>query len=592
VIEKPVETVNRTITTPLRSQRRLPPRHESLRTTVGVGYVQGADWGTELMASGSAGGRQVQLQTLITGGREGMLFDSGALSVFDPQARWRAELGDLFSNLRGASRGGRVSWQTAGGRWRPSLAVYGPRRGSGSRATVVAYRDQWQVGRQTLLDAEFASDRSLAIRNRFQLSRLDVETMFRSMKDPSTSRDASLAAGVTLWHGISLNGAVFRAFETSENNDWRTIGVRFPIAKFLSVTLERAHAATPRSSQRTTAAMASVVAGDLRLFHRFQLGTYDLAGSGYRGSLDRQQTQSFASYNAGTRVNVVMQLATQRAENGRVQHWEEMQTTLRLTSKTTLRTVTAVPDVRDAKRWRGFFRQELPSRFAFQVDYGRLSAFQSIPNELDRSRFKVMLFKTWDLATPGGGGEVEGRVLDTAGRGVAGAGVKLGSFFDQTDATGSYRFVNVPAGAYDVSLDRDRLPADVAWDGRAEPITVSARRRVRRDLRVVPLNSIHGRVYCDRNGNGRYDSGEAISGVVMLSNNRVTATDQHGSYSFFNLWPGPYRVRIDSGKLPPNLEPAGAMQIDVTLGGDAPVTQTDFRVRQRPIPVIWSDRIR
>ena len=61
-------------------------------------------------------------------------------------------------------------------------------------------------------------------------------------------------------------------------------------------------------------------------------------------------------------------------------------------------------------------RQELPRRLALQADYGRISAFQSIARDLDRPRFKVMLFKTVDIATPARGADVTGRVLDDAGR--------------------------------------------------------------------------------------------------------------------------------------------------------------------------------
>nr|MBA2304563.1 hypothetical protein [Acidobacteriota bacterium] len=58
------ETAGSTPTTPPRP----PTATESLRTMIGVGYVQGADWGSEIMAGGAIRGTQVHLNTLVTSG--------------------------------------------------------------------------------------------------------------------------------------------------------------------------------------------------------------------------------------------------------------------------------------------------------------------------------------------------------------------------------------------------------------------------------------------------------------------------------------------------------------------------------------------
>ena len=589
-LEKPVAPAAQVKAVDARAAAFQAPRsHDSLRTTIGVGYVQGADWGTEILANGGIGGTQVQFHTLLTKGRGGLLFEQGAVSVFHPDSRWRAEAGDLFSHLRGASRGARVSWQTASGHRRPALALYAPRPGSTDATTVVSYRDQIHLADQTLLDAEIASDRSFTLRSRLASPRFEVEGFYRSHRKPAARRDGSVSAGVTLWHGIGVNGGLFRSLEEGDRRDWRTISIRVPLARFFDLTLERAHASTPGSSQTTSAVMGSLAAGQLRLFHRHQQGDYDFLRAGFAGSIERQQTQSVASYTAGPRLNVLLQLATQRTDTGQVQHWEEMQTTLRLTSTTTLRAVTAVPDLRNSQRWRAYFRQELPSRFAVQADYGRLSAFQSIPSGTDRSRFKLMLFKTLDIATPARGAVVGGRVVDDAGRGVAGAGVKLGRYTVESDATGAYAFRHVPAGEYELSIDRQMLPADVAWDGRIERLSLTHKSRVVTDLRLAPLNAIHGRVYVDRNGNGRFDPGEAVAGAVLHLADRVTATDQNGAYTFFNLWPGTYVVSLNNQKLPNYLTAASTRELQVTLGDDGPVTGAEFQVVPVVKPVIWAE---
>jgi hypothetical protein len=243
--------------------------------------------------------------------------------------------------------------------------------------------------------------------------------------------------------------------------------------------------------------------------------------------------------------------------------------------------------MRNAKRFRAHFRQDLPFQFAVQADYGRLSAFQAIPNELDRSRLKVMLYRTWNVATPARGAEVRGRVIDEAGRAVSGARVKLGSYTVDTDPTGFYVFRHVPRGVYDLALDGQFLPAGYAWDGRALGLSLTSSTKMLTDLLVAPLNAIHGRVYCDRNANGRYDAGEAVASAVVHLDDRVTATDQNGAYSFYNLVPGSHVLRLNREKLPAEFEATGPVDLPVELGDFQPVTEADFRVAVKTKPIIW-----
>ncbi len=184
-----------------RAPLRLPTAYESVRTTVGLGYVQGADWASEMLAGGAFNGVQLQANALITKGSSGVLFDNGSISLFDPDRQWRVEGGDVFSALRGVSRGARVSWPSRGGR-HPAAAFYGPRPGTPNRPTVVSYRDQIMVGEQTVLDAEVASDKSYLVRSRLATPRYDVDVSYRSNRRPVPGRDASVFASVTMWRGV------------------------------------------------------------------------------------------------------------------------------------------------------------------------------------------------------------------------------------------------------------------------------------------------------------------------------------------------------------------------------------------------------
>lgn len=586
-IEKPPELVRQERAADQSSRVPLtrPPEHDVLRTTVGLGFVEGADWGNEILAGGSFKGIQIQFDSLVTHGSSGFLFDRGSVSLFDPDRHWRVEAGDVFSELRGASRGGRFSWQARG--WRPAISVYSPRPGTSNRTTVVSYRDQIQVGEHALLDAEVASDKSYLMRTQLAGSRFDVEASYRSGRNPARSEDRSISGGLRVWRNAGFTVAVFRSRQGELRSDSRIVAVRLPFSRFFDLTLERAFNSSNDIVVTTTAAMASLSAGGVRLFHRHQFGEYDYLRPGFSGSVERQQTQSMASYLPTHRLNLTLQLATQRTDAGRMQSWEELQATMKLTRSTTLQTVTAVPDFTNAKKFRANVRQQLRGRFALQAEYGRLSAYQAVPYALERSRFKVMLFKTWDVATPARGAEVQGRVLDQTGRAVVGARVRLGSYTAETDRNGRYLFRYVPRGEYTLSLDSHFLPADYAWDGRDVRLTLTWSSRIVLDLLVAPLNAVHGRVYEDRNGNGRFDPDEAVGGVPVLLDEQVTATDHTGAYSFYNVWPGNHVVHLDTEKLPSDFEVAGPLSLNVTLEDTQPVTRADFHLKPKAKPILW-----
>jgi protocatechuate 3,4-dioxygenase beta subunit len=198
-----------------------------------------------------------------------------------------------------------------------------------------------------------------------------------------------------------------------------------------------------------------------------------------------------------------------------------------------------------------------------------------------------MLFKNWHHGTPTRGAVVRGRVVDHTGRAVAGARVKLGRYQVDTDSSGRYAFRHVPRGDYELALVPSYLPADYAWDGRRIQLALTSFAHVTADLLVAPLNALHGRVYVDRNQNGRFDRDEGLTRVAVHLADRVTSTDENGTYSFYNLNPGRYTVRLNADKLPSDLEAVGATEQTVELADTGPVTDVEFRVVHKVKPIIF-----
>jgi len=570
-----------------RSDALLPPRSTSrIAGLVGLGYVQHADWGAEVMAGGPIAGMDLQLDGLVTYGSQGARLDHGTLTLADPTRGWRAEAGDLFSNLRGPVRGASLTW-AIGDRWQPGLSLDGPAPSSIDRRTLLVYHDRVRFG-PVSFDGELAQDTSYFLRSRVAAGRFDVEASYRRGREPVPLRDGGVQVGVRVWKGVSVTAGAFRSDRPGDRNEWRTVAVHLPIYKYFGLTLERAFTTTNRSTNVMSGVMVDVHAGSLLFYQRYQIGHADYATPGL-GTFSREQLQSMASYPVGPRLNLTLQVASQWVAAGRAQNWLELQTDVRLARRTTLQVATPLPGAFEAERVRVRLDQGLPGRFSVFAEYGRPSAYQPIEDGLEQPRFKLMLRRSWDVATPSRGGEVSGLVLDYVGRPVPGARVRLGPYSTDADAGGAYVFTHVPRGEFELSLDPNFLPADYAWDGRARHLEVAPSSRLINDLVVAPLGAIHGRVFADRNGNGRFDPGEGVANAVLALGDRVTATDRDGAYDFYNLVPGPYVVRLDAARLPAAFEAPASVSLAVDLRDDRPVTGADFLVRAKVKPVIWRD---
>jgi hypothetical protein len=273
-----------------------------------------------------------------------------------------------------------------------------------------------------------------------------------------------------------------------------------------------------------------------------------------------------------------------------VQEWDEVTSMLQFGRRTTAQLVTAFPDIADPRRFRARVTQRLSPTLLLEGQYGRLSAFQMTRAfEGEQSRMMVTIRKTWQLESPARGGDVRGRAIDQVGYPVAGALVRLGPYSAITDDAGEYTFTRVPDGQFQLALDKDKLPAAYAWDDEPRLLTVTRASRERIDLQVIPLNAIRGRVYLDRNRNGRFDEDEGVPNAVVRVNESVTATSATGSYAFYNQPPGRYKIRLDVQRLARGLAPASPADLDVELTGDHPLLGVDFRVEKKDMPIIMRE---
>jgi protocatechuate 3,4-dioxygenase beta subunit len=567
---------------------RLPPAHDRLTLGLGVGYVQGADWGLEVSGSGRVRGAELDLGGLVTVGHRGLRAYSGRLSLLDREMGWGAEAGDLFSELWGLVPGLRYSRQMSERRW-SSVSTYFKTRHSPNREMLLAYEEELKLPRQLSLGTEVTSDGSFLVKGRFRRGPLSLYAYRRAMREDSREGVGAFASW-ELGKGVSLYGGLAHSGRGLEAAEWRNVSVRFPLRREVNLILEHAENDTSGASEAYDAAMLTLPLGPVRLLTRYQLrdSTRRPEAAAWLTSRHREFMMS-AFYLADQRLSLDYQVSLRWREDGLSERWEQLVSTYRLSPRTRLQAFSAFPHLADRDQLRLRLDHELRENLSFVVDYGLLMPFQGVGVTQGERGFKVMLRKRWRAATPARGGEVSGRVIDQIGQPLAQAGVSLNGYRTMTDARGGYQFRHLPSGTYQLRLEEASLPADYRAADGVRQLTVNPKTRQEVDLRVTPLNAITGTVYCDLDGDGRLDVGEGVGKAVLHLDGFVTASNDDGSFGFYNLEPGEYTIRLDAERLPAGLLPVSPPEVSLRLPPDRPVTGVSFLLARREKEIIFQE---
>jgi hypothetical protein len=566
----------------------LPPAYDRLSLGLGLGYVQGADWGMELTGTGKGWGADVVFSSLLTRGAHGLRGESGRLSVVDGEMGWSAELGDLFSDVRGSTRGFRFAWRAGDHRW-PAVSVYLGAPGAGRTRPVLAYRDEIPLRRDLWLGGEVATDGSFLAKGRFQKGPLSLYAYHRST---AGARRGEMGASFAydLGRGLSVYGGVSRSNSGDRHDEWRQLALRYPLWRGVAVTLEHTDTASSDTKNTMNAAMLTMPAGPIQLLARYQFGNTSLFqvdpqfdGTGYR----HRELVASAGYHLNRRMRFNYQVNTRWQENGQPTSQEQLVSTIQLSNRTQFHLVSGFPQVMSPDQLRFRLDHTLWNGLALSLDYGMLTPYQGTSIRPGERGFMLMLRSQWNAPTPARGAEIKGRVIDPLGHPVRGAIVRLNDYQALADEDGRYTFRHVPAGEYEIHLDESSLPADYKSDTASKQLTIDRRGRRDVNFRVIPLNTITGHVYVDTNGNGKYDIGEGVRGVVIRLGEHATATDEEGAFSFFNTEPGQHTVRLDTDRLPSGYAPASPVEQTVDLLPDRSLSDITFRLVKREKGIIF-----
>lgn len=159
-------------------------------------------------------------------------------------------------------------------------------------------------------------------------------------------------------------------------------------------------------------------------------------------------------------------------------------------------------------------------------------------------------------------GELSGYVFnDTNSDGLRQAGeqpikdirILAGNRSAVSDSTGYFYFSRIKARKATVRVDTASLPRGyVMTTPQVQEINVKNGKLTSINFGIVSRTEIIGAVFIDKNGNGKYDTGEkGIRGVtVRLENGTQAVTDEMGRYYFRQTSVGPHKVSLELSSLP------------------------------------------
>jgi len=561
--------------TPKTEPAVLPPSHNSMRLGIGFGYAQGTDGAVTFSGSGMTGSSHLDFNMFTTQGAVGMRYGGGQAVLRNDSQNSKIEIGSLMSDLWGSGTGVRFG-TSKGGRW-SNLSLYVPAANSSYHSTVLAYSSEFRFSRQFSIGGEVATNGSMFLKNRFISGPLQVYGYKRIMRDASR-QGQGVSASYAFARGINLSGAISRSGSGANRSDWQSVALQLPITRTIALTLNRSLSTQQTGKTGMSGLALSMPLNRMQVSMGYQFGSTTTTGLAYSATSRQRALNLALGYPVNPNARFDYQVSTRWQDDGSAIQTGQLLSAFRLAKSTDLQIVSGFPNFSDDTMMRFRLVQNVSSSRNFALEYGRLQPYQSGDDAPADRGVTLMFNQSWTAKTPASGGKVRGQALDLVGNPVRSVRVCLGQYHQLADAAGKFEFKNVPPGTYDLYIDQSSLAANFQNAGDRLPIQVTDRSDVRHEFRVVPLGSVNGRVFEDRNGNGHYDEGEGVKNVVLHLGGGAALSGADGKYSFYNIAPASYSVVLDQGRLLTGLTTSSSPVVPFTLKPDQAVDSIDFVV--------------
>jgi SdrD B-like domain len=154
--------------------------------------------------------------------------------------------------------------------------------------------------------------------------------------------------------------------------------------------------------------------------------------------------------------------------------------------------------------------------------------------------------------------------------------------FDYTETGGYYTLEYVKSGERTIGIDSASMPSNLLpLSYMKKTIKVEEGKTYKEDFPLYALRTIVGTVFVDKDGNGKFGSGdEGIANVEVKIADNSALTDDMGRYFLKKLKNGPQKVEVVTESVPKDYELAGDAFKDVDLAPDGDIKEgVDFPLK-------------
>jgi len=497
--------------------------------------------------------------------------------------KWKSELdkigfeiGRLPSKIYGMEEAVRYVWKREGSKFPQknwsSLSLYFPDTGLKDNL-VLAYGDEFIFSPNITLQGEVSSEGSYAGGLSYDGPNLDL-SIYGSW----------LEAQSRLKYGTSLNYDLgsFCSFGWSsakeDNNIHQRWTVKIPLLSTWDLFLEAREIEYSQEKKDKILSLTNffTLSDNLRGKFRYEDITQELFEEGSWVTYPSHRYIASLNYFLNSKLRFYYQIAA--TYNKEIDTNTYLRADYKISPKARVWVSTAFPDI--------FKKEDLKSiglEYQLNSDWQLEAQYQGF----QQNNFYIKLSKSFSFDTPTRGGTIYGKVKDSLGNPIPQVKIKAENYQVITNEEGEYEFKGITPGDYEVVIARETIPAKYQTESLCQSISLKSGRKNEINFQLIPLSSLMGQIYEDRNDNGKCDSEEGIPGVVLGVDGRITASGSKGAYGFYNFPPGNYRIYLDLERLPNGYEVEGETEKYIEMVSYKTVKGIDFTLKTKQKKTIF-----
>ena len=478
------------------------------------------------------------------------------------------EIGRLPSKIYGMEEAIRYVWKREGNKFPQenwsSLSLYFPDTGL-KDDLVLAYGDEFIFSPNITLQGEVSSEGSYAGGLSYDGSNLDLSIYGSWLENQSR-----LKYGTSLSYDLGNSCSLGWSSAKEDNNIHQRWTVKIPLLSTWDLFLEAREIEYNQEKKDKILSLTNffTLSDNLRGMFRYEDTAQELFEEGGWVTYPSHRYIASLNYLLNSKLRFYYQIMA--TLNKEIDANTYLRADYKISPKARVWVSTAFPDIFKKEDLKSIgFEYQLNSDWQLEAQY---QGFQ-------QSNFYLKLCKSFSFDTPSRGGTIYGKVKDSLGNPVPQIKIKAKNYQVITNEEGEYEFKGITLGDYEVTIVRKTVPARYQAEIVSQSVSLKSGRKNEINFQLIPLSSLIGQIYEDRNNNGKYDSEEGIPGVVLGVDGKITASDSKGSYGFYNLPPGNYRVYLDLERLPNGYEVEGETEKYVEIVYNKTVTGIDFSLK-------------